>query len=56
MYYRAQQNAARMGQKTISANHTFAALEGIGFGEFVEPLKSRLERTIFFNCLSFEAL
>jgi hypothetical protein len=33
-----------MGQKTISANHTFAALEAIGFVEFVEPLKSRLER------------
>lgn len=41
--YSAQQNTAKMGQRTISVGHVLAALETIGFPEFVQSLKARLE-------------
>lgn len=42
---RAQEIAARSGQKTITIGHVQAALEAIGFGDWNDSLKKRIERT-----------
>lgn len=41
---RAQDAAAKAGHKTINGNHVLAALEQIGFGEWADPLRQRVEQ------------
>lgn len=36
--------AAKSGQKTINLGHVQGALDAIGFGDWCDPLKRRLDR------------
>jgi len=42
--FRAQDVAAKAGHKTINGNHVLAALEQIGFADWAEPLRQRIEQ------------